>query len=118
MIQCQGCTCAGWLWEGKGGLDDHQPGVYVPLKALFLVATWKGGGRLIASLGACPVCEESELQSTLIDLFGHKNIPTTTLSLSLNCQLVVKCTQSSGDLRACLDTLPLDCRNMTLAVDC
>ena len=38
MIQCQGCTCAGWLWEGEGGLGDHQPGVYVPLKALFLVA--------------------------------------------------------------------------------
>ena len=37
MIQCQGCTCAGWLWEGGGGLGDHQPGVYVPLKALFLV---------------------------------------------------------------------------------
>ena len=37
MIQCQGCTCAGWLWEGEGGLGDHQPGVYVPLKALFLV---------------------------------------------------------------------------------
>ena len=37
MIQCQRCTCAGWLWEGEGGLDDHQPGVYVPLKALFLV---------------------------------------------------------------------------------
>ena len=35
MIQCQGCTCAGWLWEGEGGLGDHQPGVYVPLKALF-----------------------------------------------------------------------------------
>ena len=29
--------CAGWLWEGEGGLGDHQPGVYVPLKALFLV---------------------------------------------------------------------------------
>ena len=39
MIQCQGCTCAGWLWEGEGGLGDHQPGVYVPLKALFLVLT-------------------------------------------------------------------------------
>ena len=38
MIQCQGCTCAGWLWEGEGGLGDHQPGVYVPLKALFLVS--------------------------------------------------------------------------------
>ena len=37
VIQCQGCTCAGWLWEGEGGLGDHQPGVYVPLKALFLV---------------------------------------------------------------------------------
>ena len=37
MIQCQGCTCAGWLWEGEGGLGDHLPGVYVPLKALFLV---------------------------------------------------------------------------------
>ena len=37
MIQCQGCTGAGWLWEGEGGLGDHQPGVYVPLKALFLV---------------------------------------------------------------------------------
>ena len=37
MIQCQECTCAGWLWEGEGGLGDHQPGVYVPLKALFLV---------------------------------------------------------------------------------
>ena len=37
MIQCQGCTCAGWLWEEEGGLGDHQPGVYVPLKALFLV---------------------------------------------------------------------------------
>ena len=37
MIQCQGCTCAGWLWEGEGGLGDHQPGVYVPLEALFLV---------------------------------------------------------------------------------
>ena len=37
MIQYQGCTCAGWLWEGEGGLGDHQPGVYVPLKALFLV---------------------------------------------------------------------------------
>ena len=36
MIQCQGWTCAWWLWEG-GGLGDHQPGVYVPLKALFLV---------------------------------------------------------------------------------
>ena len=36
VIQCQGCTSAGWLWEG-GGLGDHQPGVYVPLKALFLV---------------------------------------------------------------------------------
>ena len=32
-----GVTCAGWLWEGEGGLGDHQPGVYVPLKALFLV---------------------------------------------------------------------------------
>ena len=40
MIQCQGCTCAGWLWEGEGGLGDHQPGVYVPLKALFLVFTY------------------------------------------------------------------------------
>ena len=39
VIQCQGCTCAGWLWEGEGGLGDHQPGVYVPLKALFLVET-------------------------------------------------------------------------------
>ena len=38
MIQCQECTCAGCLWEGEGGLGDHQPGVYVPLKALFLVA--------------------------------------------------------------------------------
>ena len=38
VIQCQGCTCAGWLWEGEGGLGDHQPGVYVPLKALFLVS--------------------------------------------------------------------------------
>ena len=37
VIQCQGCTCAGWLWKGEGGLGDHQPGVYVPLKALFLV---------------------------------------------------------------------------------
>ena len=37
VIQCQGCTCAGWLWEREGGLGDHQPGVYVPLKALFLV---------------------------------------------------------------------------------
>ena len=37
MIQCQGCTFAGWLWEGEGGLGDHQPGVYVLLKALFLV---------------------------------------------------------------------------------
>ena len=37
MIQCQGCTCAGWLWEAEGGLGDHQPGVYMPLKALFLV---------------------------------------------------------------------------------
>ena len=41
MIQCQGCTCAGWLWEGEGGLGDHQPGVYVPLKALFLVGNQK-----------------------------------------------------------------------------
>ena len=40
MIQCQGCTCAGWLWEGEGGLGDHQPGVYVPLKALFLVESF------------------------------------------------------------------------------
>ena len=49
MIQCQGCTCAGWLWEGEGGLGDHQPGVYVPLKALFLVfcaCVWGGGGRM------------------------------------------------------------------------
>ena len=38
MIQCQGYTCAGWLWEGEGGLGDHQPGVYVPLKALFLLS--------------------------------------------------------------------------------
>ena len=50
MIQCQGCTCAGWLWEGEGGLGDHQPGVYVPLKALFLVflsffCEWEGGGE-------------------------------------------------------------------------
>ena len=37
VIQCQGCTCAGWLWEGEGGLGDRQPGVYVPLKVLFLV---------------------------------------------------------------------------------
>ena len=43
MIQCQGCTCAGWLWEGEGGLGDHQPGVYVPLKALFLVHTENTG---------------------------------------------------------------------------
>ena len=41
MIQCHGCTCAGWLWEGEGGLGDHQPGVYVPLKALFLVTKRK-----------------------------------------------------------------------------
>ena len=33
------CACAGWLREGEGGLGDYQPGVYVPLKALFLVAT-------------------------------------------------------------------------------
>ena len=31
------CACAGWLREGEGGLGDYQPGVYVPLKALFLV---------------------------------------------------------------------------------
>ena len=37
MIQCHRCTCAGWLWEGEGGLGEHQPGVYVPLQALFLV---------------------------------------------------------------------------------
>ena len=43
MIQCQGCTCAGWLWEGEGGLGDHQPGVYVPLKALFLVGKHTNG---------------------------------------------------------------------------
>ena len=54
VIQCQGCTCAGWLWEGEGGLGDHQPGVYVPLKALFLVKLG-GGGDL---LGMCKWTED------------------------------------------------------------
>ena len=29
------CACAGWFREGEGGLGGYQPGVYVPLKALF-----------------------------------------------------------------------------------
>ena len=45
VIQCQECTCAGWLWEGEGGLGDHQPGVYVPLKALFLVSVILGQSK-------------------------------------------------------------------------
>ena len=53
VIQCQGCTCAGWLWEEEGGLGDHQPGVYVPLKALFLVFY-----RLLCNkiCAACDIC--------------------------------------------------------------
>ena len=53
MIQCQGCTCAGWLWEGEGGLGDHQPGVYVPLKALFLVLAIFGRGPRAFLIGKC-----------------------------------------------------------------
>ena len=32
-----GVSMCGVVWVGEGGLDGYQPGVYVPLKALFLV---------------------------------------------------------------------------------
>ena len=71
VIQCQGCTwctCAGWLWEGEGGLGDHQPGVYVPLKALFLVSI------LVQEYNYLEACEVSCKSYIQLVMFPFKTI--------------------------------------------
>ena len=67
MIQCQGCTCAGWLWEGEGGLGDHQPGVYVPLKALFLVSM----DSMDSVHGLCPLSPQTKSMDSMEKIHGH-----------------------------------------------
>ena len=74
MIQCQGCTCAGWLWEGEGGLGDHQPGVYVPLKALFLVFNW-----------AFSIVNLAHAKGLFKIIFGHKCFVSVRIDFQIFC---------------------------------